>query len=290
MITFEHFKRVFDEKIFSNSKSDLITKIARDPDRFVGIYRSTTPQEKLSQNLSQSHEIRFGDAFESIIQDVFFELGYGKLEKKISDSAGKQLNIDQLVRAEDGEVIFVEQKVRDDHDSTKKVGQAANFRNKILALREIYGSDLSRAFVFFIDPSRKKNKNYYVQRAREFEEETGVACYVFYGEDLFKQLGLEAQWITLIDYLRRWKAEVPVTPSFNFDEDPADSAAEIITKVKVGDLKKILSDERVVQELFPVLFPNGDTLRVVGQEMARSGTHQGTKVAQMISVLLKNMS
>lgn len=266
MISYEHFKKVFDDRIFSNSKADLINKLANDPDRFVGIYRSTSPQEKIAQNLSQSHEIRFGDAFEQIIQDVLLQVGFDKLDKRIQDSAGNILSIDQLVRAGDGEVIFIEQKVRDDHDSTKKKGQAENFRLKILALQAIYRKDLRRAFVFFIDPSRKKNKNYYIQKAQEFEIETGVKCFVFYGPDLFDQIGIGQHWKTILEYLTRWRQELEPIPSVNFDENPSDSAAEIIIHVSKAKLKKLFTDQRITKEILPVIFPTNETLKILIQE------------------------
>ncbi len=266
MISYEHFKKVFDDRIFSNSKADLVNKLATDPDRFVGIYRSTSPQEKIAQNLSQSHEIRFGDAFEQIIQDVLLQVGFSKLDKRIQDSAGNTLSIDQLVRASDGEVIFIEQKVRDDHDSTKKKGQAENFRLKILALQSLYRKDLKRAFVFFIDPSRKKNKNFYVQKATEFEVETGVECFVFYGADLFEQIGMGTEWNILLEHLTRWRSELEPLPSVNFDENPSDSAVEILINVSKSRLKKLFADDRIVKEILPVIFPTKDTLKILLQE------------------------
>jgi len=58
---------VLNRHVFSQEKAALLQSIAKYPDRFVGVFRSTTPRLKLLQNLLQSREIRFGDALEEII-------------------------------------------------------------------------------------------------------------------------------------------------------------------------------------------------------------------------------
>ena len=45
--------------------------MSESPERYTGIFRSTLPKDKLIQNISQSHEINFGDAMELLIEDIF---------------------------------------------------------------------------------------------------------------------------------------------------------------------------------------------------------------------------
>lgn len=56
---------------FEKSKADLLEKIASLPSRYIGLFRPTKPKAKILQNLLQSHEIRFGDAFERVIEEYF---------------------------------------------------------------------------------------------------------------------------------------------------------------------------------------------------------------------------
>ena len=126
MLEYEVFKNIFDEKIFAKSKPDLLKKVAEYPDRYVGLFRPTKPEAKLLQNLLQSNEIRFGDAFEVAIKQYFINEGWQPLPQKITSKEGDALDIDQLL-IKDDKVLFIEQKVRDDHDSTKKRGQISNF-------------------------------------------------------------------------------------------------------------------------------------------------------------------
>ena len=81
---YEKFKNIFNETIFEESKALLIEKIAKYPNRYIGLFRPTKPKAKILQNLLQSHEIRFGDAFEEVIEEYFKEFGYEILEKKFN--------------------------------------------------------------------------------------------------------------------------------------------------------------------------------------------------------------
>jgi hypothetical protein len=62
---YQKFKNIFNEIIFEKSKASLVKKIAKHPNRYIGLFRPTKPKAKILQNLLQSHEIRFGDAFET---------------------------------------------------------------------------------------------------------------------------------------------------------------------------------------------------------------------------------
>jgi Holliday junction resolvase-like predicted endonuclease len=130
MMTYEKFKEILNKKIFSESKSKLIENIAKNPERYIGIFRPTKPKGKILQNLLQSHEIRFGDAFEVLIEEYLKLKGFEMLEKRFYTEGEEELDVDQIFR-KDKTIYFIEQKIRDDHDSTKKRGQIQNFEKKL---------------------------------------------------------------------------------------------------------------------------------------------------------------
>jgi hypothetical protein len=113
IMDYNRFKKTFNEIIFEKSKADLIEKIAENPSRYIGLFRPTKPKAKILQNLLQSHEIRFGDAFEKIIEEYLKIKGCEILPKKFVTNNNDTLNIDQCFRHKN-KVYFVEQKVRDD--------------------------------------------------------------------------------------------------------------------------------------------------------------------------------
>ena len=82
ILRYSEFIEVFNKKLFEDSYSSLLEKIAKNPERYIGLFRPTKPKTKLIQNITQSHEIRFGDALESIFEIYFSKVGFNILEKR----------------------------------------------------------------------------------------------------------------------------------------------------------------------------------------------------------------
>ncbi|MEG0994672.1 MAG: restriction endonuclease, partial [Bacilli bacterium] len=67
LLDYDVFEDELEKTIYKNSRSYLLKKIAENPNRYVGLFRTTSPKMKLMQNITQSHEISFGDFVENII-------------------------------------------------------------------------------------------------------------------------------------------------------------------------------------------------------------------------------
>lgn len=148
---------ILNRRVFDDEKEYLVRNIIENPERFVGVFRSTPPRLKLIQNILQSREIRFGDALEDIIQKFLEDMGYKTLEKTIMHS-GRRMNLDQYFTTPDySQYYLVEQKIRDDHDSSKKTGQVDNFKKKLSYLKTIHGAALT-GIMYFIDPALEKTE------------------------------------------------------------------------------------------------------------------------------------
>lgn len=250
---YEKFKNILNKEIFDNSKTDLIEKIAENPDRYIGIFRPTKPKAKILQNLLQSNEIRFGDALETLFEAYFIEFGYKILDKKISKNNNEYLDIDQLFT--DGKyVYFVEQKVRDDHDSTKKRGQIQNFEDKIDSLINIYGEKKIKAYTYFIDPGLIKNKNFYLDEINKISSNYNIYSKLVYGVEFWRDIKHEEVWDELLSFLTRWKKEIPDMPSINFDESAEDSFNEI-KDLKTSIYRKLFENKDICEQILPILFP-----------------------------------
>lgn len=262
---YEKFKNILNEEIFNNSKSDLIEKIAKSPDRYIGLFRPTKPKAKILQNLLQSNEIRFGDALEVLFEEYFEELGYRNLNKNVpclnDNKKHEYLNIDQLFT--DGEYIyFIEQKIRDDHDSTKKRGQIQNFEQKIVSLLNIYKENQLKTFTYFIDPSLIKNKNFYIEEIEKIKRDYNIYSKLFYGEEFWIEINHKEVWYELLKYLEEWKKEIPEMPSVNFDENPQESFEEI-KDLSTTIYRKLFGNENICKEILPILFPQNQTLKLL---------------------------
>jgi len=252
------FKAIFNEIIFERSKADLITKVAKYPQRYIGLFRPTKPKAKLLQNLLQSHEIRFGDAFEKLIEEYLKEFKFEILNKTFDYGNSDKLNVDQFFKNDDF-YFFVEQKVRDDHDSTKKRGQISNFEKKLETIIDIYGDNNLKGFFYFIDPDLTKNKNFYKNELEKMSNDYGVELYICYGKEFFDLINISQTWDEIIKYLKIWRSELPDTPEVNFDKTPEHSFEEI-KNLSPSIYRKLFDNEELFKEIVLTIFPEKKTL------------------------------
>lgn len=277
--------QILNAHIFDDDTRSLIQKVAEYPERYVGLFRPTKPRAKLIQNLLQSHEIRFGDAIESLIREMLKDMGYQvfsgddlKLEWK-----DKNLSLDQFFcDKEQKHFYFVEQKVRDDHDSTKKRGQISNFEDKLEALYTQYGDKIV-GIMYFIDPSLQKNKSYYeneLKKIRSLYE--GVGLYLFYGEEFFAHFKHPKMWDKLLGWLQKWREEIPELPEINMDSNSEESFEEL-KEVEIKYWRKLVMNNDLWEKgIIQVLFPQGTTLQMVAQYFAEQGTVPHQRLAKLI--------
>lgn len=257
---FNVFKKIFESKIYKDTRSRLIESIAERPERFVGVFRSTSVREKIAQFVSQSREIKFGDAFEELIGKLLEEHDYVSLPKILVNSAGQTFSADQLLSAQDGSVFLIEQKIRDDHDTTKRIGQIANFRDKVLALQSSHGTNFKKGFFYFIDPNFRKNKAYYQMRLAELEVELGVQLPLVYGPELFDELGVESLWEEVLNHLTNWRNGLPTFATLNFDDSPDLTVAEFRANVPSSMFIKLFKNTDLRDKVLPILFTSDETL------------------------------
>lgn len=265
LMSYEQFKRKLDEKIKTDNDFyyELLVTVIKNPQRYTGFFRLSNAKTKLLQNVTQSREIKFGDFMEEIITDYLALLGYNNHEKSIGvDENGDPLSADQVF--DDGHVFFlIEQKIRDDHDSTKKRGQYQNFEKKISLLKRVSSYSHICATMWFIDDSLLKNRKFYEEEAFS----TGlkdVEINILYGRELFvKVLNRPDVWDEICLYLEKNKQErsdeVLTIPDF----DTSDEIYEAIKRLKKEDpnlYKKLRSNNPKYIQLRKELFPTGFNL------------------------------
>lgn len=258
---YDNFTRELDVRIKSDDEFfyELLITVIKNPERYTGIFRISNARTKLIQNVTQSREIKFGDFMEDIITWYISAMGCKNLDKKISD----ELEADQLFMMND-KVCLIEQKIRDDHDSTKKRGQYDNFSRKYTALKEKYPGHEIIAVMWFIDDSLRKNRKYYVERA-ESESLPGVNIYVLYGGELFTEIFHRSDvWEEICSHLSRNKSErsneILTVP--DFDTSPEILKALRRLKSEHRSLyNKLISSRPEYIQLRAELFPTGTNIQ-----------------------------
>lgn len=268
ILKYNDFISKLNESLFEGSSKDLLSKIATYPDRYVGIFRPTRPKTKLIQNITQSHEIKFGDALENIFEDYFKALDFEILEKRLISKEtkdNKDYNIDQLLKK--GNTIYlIEQKVRDDHDSTKKAGQFSNFEAKYFEVARKYENNKVIPIMWFIDDCLKKNRKYYSKQMKEMAEFYGCEPKLYYGIEMFsesedgiKDFPIE-MWNEVVEYLTKWKETLPEMPEINFDAN-SDKVFEELKDLPPIIYRKLFKNEEIKEQIFPIIFSQGIVLR-----------------------------
>ena len=274
---------ILNRHVFSEDKAVLLQVIADNPERFVGVFRSTTPRLKLMQYLLQSREIRFGDALEEVLSEMLADIGFVNLPKRILASAEdpsleaelvkrERLSCDQYFSSQDRQKFYLlEQKVRDDHDSTKKRGQLLNFGKKLVRLKALHG-ELLIGIMYFIDPSLSKNERYYEAEIETLQEELGIPIYLFYNGELFQYLqGNTSLWGLLLNSLQAWRQTVPEQIVLNFDADPQKTLVDLAA-LPVGIWHKLIANDALwAGGVIQILFPSGASLRQLQQVLMQQG-------------------
>lgn len=258
---FNQFKKIFNETIFEKSKADLLIKISSYPSRYIGLFRPTKPKAKILQNLLQSHEIRFGDAFEIAIEKYLIINGCKILPKNFATDSSDILNIDQCF-LKGNKVYFIEQKVRDDHDSTKKRGQIENFEKKLNLLINQYSEEKLVGIFYFIDPDFVKNKKFYELELKKMTKDYNVETKIFYGKFLFDFLECPDIWDEILKYLEIWKKEIPDLPEINFDLDAINTFEEI-KDLNPYVFRKLFTNDEIFNDIVLTLFPEKKTLKLL---------------------------
>lgn len=266
IITYEHFIERLNNRIKSDESFfyELLVTVVKNPNRYTGIFRLSNAKTKLIQNVTQSREIKFGDFMEEIITEYIACMGYTNLDKGIgTDTEGNALSADQVFRM-GNTVYLIEQKIRDDHDSTKKRGQYENFRKKYTLLHRKYPNCSINATMWFIDDSLVKNKNYYIAEANA-ESTPSITKNIMYGGHLFRDLfGRSDVWEEICAYLLRNKQErsdeVLIIPDF----DTSDEIFIALKKLKGNEptlYRKLISSKPAYAQLRKELFPTGFNIK-----------------------------
>ena len=208
------------------------------------------------------------------------------LDKRFSDGELSTLELDQIFK-KDCRVFFVEQKIRDDHDSSKKRGQIDNFEKKVIAVLERFNETQINGFFYFIDDSFKKNKNFYQQQIERLSHDYGITLNLVYGAQFFNQLNMEYSWFEILKHLKKWKKNIPDLPEINFDKNPKMSFEEI-KNLKTNEFRKLFSNNRI-KDLLSIIFPEKKTLNLLKNAFEESYREEGKTIHKTLSNLCVNL-
>lgn len=261
IIEYEEFVDKLNKIVYRDVKVDIISKIANKPARYINLFRPLSVKLKLIHNILQSYEIKFGDFIEDITTDYLSH--YYEILPKKAKYKKKNILFDQLFRTEE-DIYMVEQKMRDDHDSTKPTGQFANFVKKINYLKEAYPNMRIKAIMWFVDADFKKQRNFYLESMKKTCI-NDVEMHLFYGSQLMDYLDKSEIFIELVSYLERWKFLPNDKLDINFEENWEETKQDLLNNITKKTWIKIINNDVIVKNIFPILFPTGKYMEIVNE-------------------------
>ena len=283
---FENFKQILNKQIFDKSKRSLLENIAKHPERFTGLFRPAKPNSNIILHLLQSNNIKFGNAIEKIFEQYFIEAGYTIIDGRITFN-DTYIDIDLLV-IKDKTIIMIEQKVRDDHDSTKRKANLIAFTEKIDAIQNKYKDHQFKCLLYFVDPSFTRNKSFYKPQIEQIESDYQVYTRVLYGSELWSDMGYPDIWIEMNSFLKQWQTTLPDIPSVNLDLDYENTFDEI-KDITPTIYRSLLTNSLIVSELLPILFSENKTLNLLLEHFKKKELpiyqSLATKLCQYINIL-----
>lgn len=160
---------------------------------------------------------------------------------------------------------MIEQKIRDDHDSTKKVGQINNFKRKIKNLIEVKTSQKIIAIMWFIDDTFKKNINYYKNCIENLKKEFNIEIHLFYGRDFFAFINSVGVWDELNNYINKYRENDTIKlKTYDFDNDI--SLLDVLINLENKYWNKLVSNKYPYNEIRKLFFKNNKNLSLAKEK------------------------
>ena len=263
-LEYEKFKKELNEKLSASEPENVLKNIINNPYRYITNLRISKIDDKIIQNITQSREINFGYFLEDIITKYLEIIGYTNLCKIFSYKKEK-LVYDQLFKDDNDTIYMIEQKIRDDHDSTKKVGQINNFKRKIENLIEVKTSQKIIAIMWFLDDTFRKNINYYKNCIENLKKEFNIEIHLFYGRDFFAFINSVGVWDELNNYIDKYRKDDAIKlKMYDFDNDI--SLLNVLINLENKYWNKLVSNKYPYNEIRKLFFKNNKNLRLAKEK------------------------
>lgn len=194
------FQSIMDKHINSINKIDFVKNLIKTKDSAIRIFSNfkiTSLKDRIRSNYLISVNIKLGDALEDVFKKYLEEAGAIFLERDFVPHK----DCDQIFMY-NGITYLIEQKIRDDHDSSKKVGQVENYNMKKTIIQEKV--TYFYACSWFIDPDFDKNKNYYLTQLNADELYYGQEIEIFLTNKVFHDDRCNGFFLELINYLEQY--------------------------------------------------------------------------------------
>lgn len=296
------YEKIMDEKIPSNFIESTIKKLADNPERLVGVLHANTFELGSIVSFGISRNNSFGNAIESVFREIVtskkgwiskpthYNLSDYKLTTKIP-ARKKILAVDQVFSYNDT-VLFIEQKIRDDHDTSKWVGQWNNFELKLKVLTEIYKEKSVIGVMWMIDNNFHRNEDNYRSKMKSLNDSLRNSAILCYGEEIdniFNKIDGKNNiyFNEFLDFLTEWHDISIRVPDMNFDKFSYDSI-QAFKHLTNKQAENFFGNQDIIEEIFPIIFPNKQVLKTYLMLLKNNPTLKEQKVISLIEKIVEH--
>lgn len=236
------YKEILDQHLIIDDVTSFVKSLVKDSTSFKRITTSfniKSFEERLSGSYLTSISIKLGDALEDAFKEYLKEKGAIFLARDFVPHK----DCDQIFQYND--IIFlIEQKIRDDHDSSKKIGQIENYNNK----KNIIASKVDKYFscCWFIDPDFVKNKNYYISILNKDELYYGAEIENFLKDKVFHDDRCNGFFEEFLTYIEKYTNEFSIFDISNLTINYKDFS--------VTELYRLLNTTRHIDKVATIFF------------------------------------
>ena len=209
------YKEIFDNHVVIDNVTEFVHSLIDSNDkakRLMSGFKIISLEARIASKYLTSTNIKFGDAVEDIFKEYLKDKGVTFLPRDFV----KDKDCDQIFTY-NGIIYLIEQKIRDDHDSSKKEGQIENYFIKKEAIAK-QASDYYTC-CWFIDPDFQKNKNYYMSVLNEDELYYGEKIIVFLREKVFHDNRCDNFFEELSEAIEKYSREFSLLSLVNLTID-----------------------------------------------------------------------
>ena len=233
-------------ELFFNKRNELSSPI-----------QANSTHDTLFYSVTNSRQISHGTRSEAAIDNIVSSrLGFEVLDNTVwyakkGEEKPKKRKADHIWRVKEGVIYVVEQKLKDNHDNTKKDGQTDDFNAKVKAVREEHPDERVIGVFWFVEDSEKPSEHTLKVKLEE-------DCVVRYGAGIFSEVEYGQE--TFGDVLKWFDDNRHDDLNIRFDKDPEyyfDNLVLYIDDKEKKFLKKFMNDKIVCEYILPVISSEG---------------------------------
>ena len=241
---YSKYKEILDVHLIIDDTTTFVESLIDTKDaanRLMTEFKITPLENRIMSKYLTSIQIKLGDALEDVFKEYLKEKGAIFLPRNFVTNK----DCDQIFEY-NGTTFLIEQKIRDDHDSSKKEGQITNYNVKKQVIAEKVHN--YAACCWFIDPNFEKNKKYYSSVLNSNELYYGKEIENFLNKIVFHDNRCDGFFDEFTNYIQKYSNDFSIYDLTNLTID--------YHNFSVSQLYYLLRSKTYISKVAKIFFNN----------------------------------